>query len=333
MNLKSISLLIALLFWTHMGNAQSELQLVNIGDFKTSNGNIIKDCVVGYRTMGKLNAERSNVVLWPTWFAGTSEQIVNSGLTNSLIDTSGLFIIIVDALTNGVSSSPSNTGDFPIISIRDMVNSQYLLLVNHLNIKHVYAIMGISMGGMQTFEWVVAYPDFMDKAIPIVGTPKQSSYDILVWRTMADLLTEAGQDPQKLDFAYKQAINIFLMNVNTPTLFAKTQNPDSLDIYLEQQYSTRIKPEDFLAGIKAMIPHDIYKSSGCAQENIKNIIKADMLIILAAQDHLVNPISAIELSKELNAELVMLQSDCGHGVSVCESEKIKNAVTEFLSDK
>ena len=316
-----------------MSNAQSELQLVNIGDFKTSNGDIIKDCIVGYRTMGELNAERSNVVLWPTWFTGTSEQIINYGFTNSLIDTSGLFIILVDALTNGVSSSPSNTEDFPIISTRDMVNSQYLLLVNHLNIKHVYAVMGISMGGMQTFEWVVAYPDFMDKAIPIVGSPKQSSYDILVWQTMADLLTEAGQDPQKLDFAYKHAINILLMNASTPTLFAKTQNPDSLDIYLEQQYSTRMKPEDFLAGLKAMIPHDIYKSSSCTQEDIKNKIKADMLIISATQDHLVNPISAIELSKELNAELVVLQSDCGHGAFGCETEKIKNAVTEFLSDR
>lgn len=287
MNLKSVSLLfIALFSWAHMSNAQSELQLVNIGDFKTSNGDIIKDCIIGYRTMGELNAERSNVVLWPTWFTGTSEQIINYGFTNSLIDTSGLFIILVDALTNGVSSSPSNTQDFPIISIRDMVNSQYLLLVNHLNIKHVFAVMGISMGGMQTFEWVVAYPDFMNKAIPSVGNPKQSSYDKLVWQTMADLMTEAWQDPQRLDFAYKRAYNIVLMNANTPTMFAKTHDPDNLDSYLEIQYSQLMKPEDFLAGLKAMIPHNIYKSASCNQKDTKNIIKVDMLIISSAQDHL-----------------------------------------------
>jgi homoserine O-acetyltransferase len=334
MNLKLSGLLFLVLFsWAHESYSQSELRLVNIGDFKTTNGDIIKDCMIGYRTLGELNAEKSNVVLWPTWFTGTSEQVISYGFTSSLIDTAGLFIVIVDALTNGVSSSPSNTADFPTISIRDMVNSQHSLLVNHLDISHLFAVIGISMGGMQTFEWVIAYPDFMDKAIPIVGSPKQSSYDLLVWKTMADLMTEAGQDPQRLEFAYKIAINILMMNARTPTLFAETHNPDNLDIYLENQYSQAMRSEDFLGGMNAMIPLDIYKSANCSFENVKNIIKADMLIISATQDHLVNPISAIQLSKELDADLVTLTSNCGHGAFGCETEKIKNATVEFLKDR
>lgn len=312
--------------------AQSELQLINIGDFKTSGGDIIKDCKIGFRTVGKLNDEKNNVVLWPTWFTGTSEQVINFGFTNSLIDTTGLYIIVVDALTNGVSSSPSNTPDFPDISIRDMVNSQHSLLVNHLGINHLFAVTGISMGGMQTFDWVVAYPGFMDKAIPIVGSPKQSSYDKLVWQTMADLITEAGQDAQKIEFAYKRAHNILLMNLNTPKQFANTHDSDSLDIYLETEYSRLMKPEDYLGGLNAMISQDIYKSADCNLKNVKNIIKADMLIVPAIQDHLVNPLSAIELSKELDAELVTLESDCGHMAIVCEAEKIKKAITTFLKD-
>jgi len=334
MNIKSYGLLfIFLLSWGTITHAQSSLQIANIGDFKTSNGDIIENCKIGYRTVGKLNADKSNVVLWTTWFTGTSESVINRGFINKLIDTTGLFIVIVDALTNGVSSSPSNTANFPDISILDMVNSQYKLLVNHLEIDHLFAVIGISMGGHQAFEWVVAYPDFMDKAIPIVGSPKESSYDKLFLQTMADIITEAGQDVEKLDFAYKRAYNILLMNLWTPTFFSKTHNPDSLDLVLDQIYSQLMEPEDYLGGLKAMIPHDIYKSAECGLKDIKNIIKADMLIIPATQDHAVNPLSAIELSKELNAELVTLDGDCGHSSFTCETEKSKNAITEFLNDR
>ncbi|WP_297695037.1 hypothetical protein [uncultured Eudoraea sp.] len=150
---------------------------------------------------------------------------------------------------------------------------------------------------------------------------------------MADLISEAEQESQKLDFAYKRAHHILLMNVWTPTFFAKTHSPDSLNILLNNEYSQLMKPEDYLGGIKAMIPHDIYKSVGSDIKEIKNIIKADMLIVSPTQDHLVNPLSSIELAKELNAELVTLESDCGHAAFACESEKVKVAITAFLNDR
>jgi homoserine O-acetyltransferase len=200
-------LCVALLF-AFNSFSQSEQKFAHLGDFTTTEGKLIKDCKIGYRTVGELNANKSNVVLWPTWFTGTSEHVFSFGAINTMIDTEGLYIVVVDALTNGVSSSPSNSSEFPTVSIRDMVNSQHSLLVNHLNIEHVKAVMGVSLGGMQTYEWAVAYPDFMDQVIPIIGSPKQSSYDILVWQTMADLIIEAGQDKEQLDFAYKRAHNI-----------------------------------------------------------------------------------------------------------------------------
>lgn len=327
---KNAFLLLAF-FFLNYGFSQPEQQFANIGDFRTTEGKVIKDCKVGYRTVGKLNADKSNAVLWPTWFTGTSEHAFSFGAVNGLIGRDDLYIIVVDALTNGVSSSPSNAEEFPTISIRDMVNSQHSLLVDHLKIKHLQAVIGISMGGMQAFEWAVAYPDFMEKVIPIIGTPKQSSYDILVWQTMADLITKGEQDKGNLDFAYKRAHNILLMNVNTPTMMATTQPTDSLDVYLNGQYAQLMKPQDYLGGLKAMIPHDIYRSVKTAPEDIKNTIKAEFLIIVATKDHLVNPISSMAFSKLTNSQLVTLESDCGHMSPFCEMEKAKEAISEFLN--
>lgn len=317
-------------FYALSSYAQPDLQIANIGDLWTKNGDIIKDCEVAYRTVGKLNADKNNAVLWPTWFTGTSASICNQGFVHQIIDTTGLFIVVVDALTNGVSSSPSNCPEFPDITIRDMVNSQYELLVNHLNIDHLYAVMGISMGGMQTYEWLVAYPDFMTKAIPIVGSPKPSSYDLLVLNTMADLISEAEQDQERLDFAYKRAHNILLMNGWTPSFFTNNHDPDSLENFLNSQYSLLINSEDYLGGLRAMIQNDIYKSISVEKNDIANKIEAELLIISATKDHLVNPVSSIELAQNLNAELLTLDGNCGHVAFICEADKIKKAITEFL---
>ncbi len=316
-----------LLLFMYCGFSQVEQKFANIGDFTTSDGEIIKDCKIGYRTVGELNAEKSNAILWPTWFTGTSEQVV--GILNTTIDTTGLYIIIADALTNGVSASPSNTNNFPKITIRDMVNSQHQLLTNHLGIDHLKAVVGISMGGMQTFEWLVAFPEFMDKAISIIGSPKQSSQDLLIWETMADIITHAKQEGEDLDLALKRAANIELINLLTPAYVAKTYPADSVGVY-RKTYGFVMKPLDVLGGLNAMIPHDIYKNANTTPEDISAVIKAEVMVVIATQDHLVNPISAITLAEKLNAQLVTLEGDCGHLAAFCEAGKVKQSIDSFL---
>ncbi|MGH9799965.1 MAG: alpha/beta fold hydrolase, partial [Blastocatellia bacterium] len=180
--------------------AQSEQKFAELGDFKLEDGEAIQDCKLGYRTFGALNAEKSNAILFPTWFGRKSEQLAGNFGKSKMVDDSRYFIIAVDAIGNGVSSSPSNSRkqsgeQFPRFTIRDMVNAEHQLVTQTLGIKKLRAVMGISMGGMQTFEWMVAYPEMMERAVPIVGTTYQTAFDLLLWSTELRAIEEA----RKLD--------------------------------------------------------------------------------------------------------------------------------------
>ena len=176
-----------------------EQQLALLGDLKLESGRVIRDCVIGYRTFGSLNRDRSNAVLFPTAFGWRSSGLATRIGPGKLIDSARYFVIAVDSLGDGISSSPSNSKaqprlDFPEFSIRDSVSAEQRLVVETLHLHHLRAVIGFSMGGMQAFQWAVSYPDFMDKVVSIAGSPQLTSYDLLLWRTSL-LALEAGTGP------------------------------------------------------------------------------------------------------------------------------------------
>lgn len=118
-------------------SADGQLRVAHLSDCALQSGQILHDCRVGYRTFGRLNAAGDNAVLMPTWLYGTSADLTeffgSVPSARQLVDTSRFLGIAVDALGNGVSSSPSNTldpqhgPDFPAITTRDIVQAEYRL--------------------------------------------------------------------------------------------------------------------------------------------------------------------------------------------------------------
>jgi homoserine O-acetyltransferase len=154
---------------------------------------------IAYQTYGELNAERSNAMLIchaltgdqhvanihpvtgkPGWW----ETMVGPGLP---IDTSRYFVVCPNVIggcmgTTGPSSTNPQTGEpwglaFPVITIRDMVRAQAMLL-DHLGIQQLFSIAGGSMGGMQVLQWCASYPKRVFSALPIATSTRHSAQNI-----------------------------------------------------------------------------------------------------------------------------------------------------------
>ncbi len=318
--------------------AQSIQEYAKIGDFKLESGTVIKDCTIGYRTFGKLNETKSNAILFPTWFGGNSSGLVWLIGPNKMADSTKYFVIAVDALGDGVSSSPSNSklqpGEtFPQFNIRDMVNSQFEFVTKFLKLDHLFCIMGGSMGGMQTFQWIVSYPDFMDKAVAWVGSPKLTSYDLLLWNTELQAIEMGKNCGASDEMIMKTIADITDLNIRTPEYLATHTKPEdfsqSLSEY-QKSFSENFNLYDWTSQLKAMIEHNVSSPYGNDMDKAASRVKAKVLSIVSLQDHMANPLPAIEFAKLINAESLELNNDCGHLGPGCEMEKVEKAINDFL---
>lgn len=173
---------------------QGDFALYDLGDFILERGETLRGAKLAYRTFGELNTARSNAVLVTTWFSGTGKVMedVYVGKEHAL-DPGKYFIIIVDQLGSGVSSSPQNMpapqtmGKFPKLSIGDDVRAQYKLVTDHFGIDKLALVTGGSMGGQQAYEWAVTHPDMVERVAPIAATARISLHQ----KVFVDTLTEA----------------------------------------------------------------------------------------------------------------------------------------------
>jgi len=317
-----------------------EQQFASIGDLKLQNDGVIRNCRIGYRTFGKLNSNKSNVVVFPTWAGGTTEQLQSSIGPGRLVDSTTYFVVAIDALSNGISSSPSNSRlqprmRFPQFTLRDTVESQHELLTKVVKVDHVKAIVGISMGGMQVFQWLVSYPDFMDKAIPIVGSPRLAPYDLLIWQAqiaalMRDRDWKGGNysvNPARaLDFAFGELL------LTTPPDYNKRKTREQVlaDLEKARRDSKSFDANDKIRQVQAMMQLDVTREFGGSLERAAHVVKAKVFVVVSRFDHLVTPGPAIEFASLVGAKTLNLESECGHLATVCESSRLDKAIADFL---
>jgi len=178
----------------------------SIAAYTTVGGTTIKNVRVGYETYGTLNAGKDNVILVAHFYSGNShaagrytetdptpgywDAVIGSGKP---VDTDRFLVVSSDTLVNlnvkdpktittGPASINPDTGrpygmSFPIVTMRDFVNVQKALL-DSLGVKKLHAVMGASMGAIQSFEWAAAYPDVVERIVPVIGAAELNAYGI-----------------------------------------------------------------------------------------------------------------------------------------------------------
>ena len=181
---------------TRLESEIADFENINL---KLESGDIIDSFKLAFKTYGKLNADKTNAIL--VCHALTGDQYVagNNPITgregwwsrmvgpNKPIDTNKFFVICSNVLGGCAGSTGPKElqngndvaygGNFPSITIKDMVMAQSLL-IESLNIEKLFSVIGGSMGAMQALQWVIDFPDKILNIIHIAGALKHSAQNI-----------------------------------------------------------------------------------------------------------------------------------------------------------
>ncbi|MCP1968497.1 alpha/beta fold hydrolase [Bradyrhizobium elkanii] len=193
-------------------------------DYKFRNGESLTRLKVHYSTLGTphLNAkgEIDNAVLVLHWTGADSRVLLSPTFYDALfadgrpLDARRYFLVFPDSVGHGQSSKPSDglKTKFPKYDYGDIVDLQHKVVTETLGIKHLHAILGISMGGMNAWQWAEAYPDMMDGVMPVVSLPIAVSGRNLLWRRM--VIDAIRSDPEWNDGNYTATPRGWIMGYN-----------------------------------------------------------------------------------------------------------------------
>ena len=145
-------------------------------------GRTLPELTIAWTTLGaprrNADGEIDNAVMLLHGTGGSSARYLEGDNSDALFspgapfDPAHSYVILPDAIGHGRSSKPSDglRMAFPAYDYADMVEAQRRMLA-HLGVKKLRIIMGMSMGGMMTFEWAVTHPDMADKFLPMAAYP------------------------------------------------------------------------------------------------------------------------------------------------------------------
>ena len=335
---------------------------------------------LAYETYGNLNEDRSNAILifhalsGDAHAAGYHEGDDRPGWWDDMIgpgkafDTDKYFVICSNVMggckgSTGPANENPRTGrpyglDFPIITVKDMVNAQAKLM-DYLGIDRLLCVAGGSMGGMQALQWAVSYPGRVRSAIPIATTARHSPQQIAfneVGRQaiMADPNWNGGAyydgKPPTRGLAVARMVGhiTYMSDESMADKFgrrlkdhgkgAKFEPDFEVEGYLQYRGDNFVKRFDansYLYITKALDYFDL--GNGRGLENVLKGVRAKFLVVAFKSDWLYPAYQSREIVRAcklagVDATYCELNSNYGHDAFLLETGEQEYLVKHFIAN-
>ena len=165
-----------------------------LGDLKLQSGATLPDALLSWKAHGTLSASRDNVILYPTSYGAQHPDLEWLIGPDGVLDPTQYFIVIADMFGNGLSSSPSNTAEYPsLVTIFDNVHAQRRLLREMFGIEHLACVYGWSMGALQAYHWAALFPDAVARAVVNCGVARTAVHNQVFLRGLMAVLEAAPE--------------------------------------------------------------------------------------------------------------------------------------------
>jgi homoserine O-acetyltransferase len=365
---------------------EGEVGIVECQDFVSAkpfvfeSGGSIPELTLRYESYGHLNAAKDNAVLICHALTGNhhcagvySAKDRKQGWWNVMvgpgkpIDTSKYFVVCANVLggcsgSTGPESINPETGrrynlDFPKLTVRDMVAAQAMLL-DFLGIDRLHAVIGGSMGGMQTLQWAIDYPDRVGsyiamaccarhnaQAIAFNDTGRQAIISDPSW--MGGDYPDGQQPAEGLSVARMMAHITYLSDAGLEAKFGRKrrnrQAEEHFDVEFEvesylryqgQAFVSRFDANTYLYLTKALDRFDLHSPNSL--DETLSAVTAPGLLVGFTSDWLYPPQANREVVESLlrlgkDATYAELEMDAGHDSFLLRSPKLYDLVRNFLA--
>jgi homoserine O-acetyltransferase len=307
----------------------------SLGDLPLARGGVLADACLDYRVYGRLAADRSNLVLYPSSYGAWPEDI--DWVVGPILDPQRWCVVLVSQFGNGRSSSPSTgppgleRGRWPV-DHRDNVAAQRRLLEEVFGVSAPALVYGWSMGAQQAYHWAVLEPERTRRICCICGTARTTPHNRVLLLSLRQALTaDPRWDGSRFRGLPEQGLRTFALIyaswAASQAFYRRGAHRqlgfESVEAYVEEAWLPayrRHDPHDLLAMLDVWLANDVAAAAGIASGDAEadlaealGRIRARSAVIAGRHDLYFTPEDcAAEAALIQGAHFEVLESDLGH---------------------